>query len=120
MASRPIVVCENDDFEVSEISEGGAKIVLHRRVILRNEEPFTGVIFFLSGDRAMLEGIVIRAEDGEMTVRLNEGISMKHMVDEQRFLQKRYLGSFTSLESDEEFEDPDESSGDSEGPSGDA
>ena len=89
-AERPTVRIEDRDYELSELSEGGAKILPGDAGAVPRDQTFAGVIRFRDGETVAIEGVVLRSEEEEMIVRFSSGVSMKHMVAEQIRLQQKY------------------------------
>ncbi|MEO2017192.1 MAG: PilZ domain-containing protein [Fuerstiella sp.] len=89
-AEGPTVRIEDRDYELSELSEGGAKILLGGVGAVHGDQTFAGVLRFRDGETVSIEGVVVRSDEKEMIVRFSSGISMKRMVAEQIRLQQKY------------------------------
>ena len=77
VAERPVIRSEDREFEVSEISEGGARIVVAGQGSFEPGQPFSGTILFADGEEVDIRGIVLRHYTDEIAVRLSVGISFK-------------------------------------------
>lgn len=88
-AERPRLFFENMEFKVAELSESGMRIVLGGWR-LKSERPMLGWIKFKDGLASVVEGKVLRIEEGEAIVHLTLGVSLKRMLAEQRRLIRLY------------------------------
>lgn len=95
---RPTVWFRGCCYEVSEISEGGVRIMLAGGCAVRLGQAFAGVLRFKDGGTHPIVGVVIRLDDSEIVVQLSKGISLKRMIAEQSRLRKRYPMFFDSAE----------------------
>ena len=95
---RPTVWFQGCRYAVSEISEGGVRIILTGGCAVRLRQTFAGVIRFKDGGTTPIVGVVIRFHDCEIVVELSKGISLKRMIAEQSRLRKRYPMFFESTE----------------------
>ena len=96
VAERPVVRSENCEYEIAEISEGGARIVVAGQGPFEAGQPFSGTILFADGEEVDVRGIILRQESDEIAVRLSIGISFKRMVTEQAQLKQRLTWVFDS------------------------
>ncbi len=97
-AERPTVRIEDRDYEVSEVSERGAKIVLAGACALRLDQPFAGVLRFRDGETVSVEGVVQRFAGKEIVLNLSSGVSLKRMMAEQKRLLQKYPTLFDTTE----------------------
>lgn len=98
-AERPILLFDNMQFEVIEISESGVRIDLGGRQ-LETGRAVMGWVRFREHEANVVEGAVLRTEGQEGVVLLTRRISLKRMLDEQRRLFKLYPMFFEKLEND--------------------
>lgn len=96
VAERPIVRSEDSEYEIAEISEGGARVIVAGQGSFDAGQPFSGTILFADGEEVDIRGIVLRCEGDEVAVRLSIGISFKRMVSEQAQLKQRLTWVFDS------------------------
>lgn len=89
-SARPTLVIGDQKFEVSEISEEGARIVLSRPFHRAENESFTGVIQFQDGQTESVAGVVLRSTESEVVANLSQGISLKRMMAEQIQIRKNF------------------------------
>ncbi|HTS89714.1 MAG TPA: PilZ domain-containing protein [Gemmatimonadales bacterium] len=88
-ALRPKLVVQGVTFEVVDISERGIRFRLGEAA--RPEPGFEvqGEVRFRRGETITLRGTVLRVADGEVAARLEEGIPLRVIMEEQRFLLDR-------------------------------
>ncbi len=95
---RPTVWFRGRCYEVTEISEGGVRVMLASGCAVRLRQTFAGVLRFKDGDTLPIVGVVLRLDDREMVVKLSKGISLKCMIAEQIRLRKKYPMFFDRTE----------------------
>jgi len=100
LAERPTVQSGDRDYEVLDISEGGArmKLLTGGHAAVHQDQPFAGVLRFQDGETVSIEGVVLRSDRIAMVVRLSSGVSAKRMVADQIRLRKRYPLFFDTIE----------------------
>jgi hypothetical protein len=93
-ALRPKLLVHGVSFDVVDISERGIRFRLGKA-----EEPepgfeLLGVVRFKRGETATVRGTVLRVIDGEVACRLEEGVPLRVIMEEQRYLlhRHRHLG----------------------------
>ncbi|NQV26910.1 MAG: PilZ domain-containing protein [Rhodopirellula sp.] len=89
-AERPTLEIGNQKFEVAEISEEGARIVLSGPFTHDSGESFKGFVRFNDGESDSVEGVVLRVSDSEVVANLKHGVSLKRMISEQVRLRASY------------------------------
>ena len=80
LVERPKVRTEGGDYEVSEVSERGIRIVLTGSYVFRRDQPFAGVLRFRYGMNVSIEGVVLRSDKKELIVALSKGPSREQML----------------------------------------
>ena len=90
IAERPTVRYKGRDYRVSEVSEGGVKILLDRNCVVQAGQIFAGVIRFKDGGIIPVVGVVLRLDKREMVVKLTIGISFNRMLSEQVRIRNKY------------------------------
>lgn len=93
-ALRPKLLVHGVSFDVVDISERGIRF---RLGTAQKPEPgfeVQGVLRFKRGETITIRGTVLRVDQGEVAARLEEGIPLRVIMDEQRFLldRHRHLG----------------------------
>ena len=94
VTERPIIRSGDRDFEVAEISEGGVRIIVTGGMEFEPGGQFSGSILFADGEILDIRGLMLRSMDGEIVVRLSQGISFKRMVAEQALLKQKLTWVF--------------------------
>ena len=87
---RPKIRFEETLYEVSEISEGGVRIMFSPALEIHKDQPFAGVVHFSDGQTVSIEGTVLRILDEEFVVALSKGVSFNRMIIEQMRLRQKY------------------------------
>lgn len=87
---RPKLQIGDQEFEVSEISEEGARIILSDPCTIDQGQPFEGVLCFPDDEKDSIEGVILRSSDDELVANLTRGVSMKRMMSEQIRLRQKY------------------------------
>lgn len=90
VAERPSLRIDDQEFDVSEVSEAGVRIVIASQVELADAEVFTGTITFRSGEKESVEGTILRSSENEIVANLTIGISLKRMMAEQIRIRRKY------------------------------
>jgi len=93
-ALRPKLLVQGHTFDVVDISERGIRFRLGKA-----EEPapgfeLLGAVRFRRGETITVRGVVLRVVQGEVAVKLEEGVPLRVIMEEQRFLldRHRHLG----------------------------
>ena len=97
-AERPKLEIGDQKFEVAEISEEGARIVLSGPFAHDQEEPFSGVVRFSNGESESVEGVVLRVSGNEVVANLKRGVTLKRMMSEQIRIRQKYPAAQRSPE----------------------
>lgn len=91
--ARPRLILDNRAFDVTELAEGGMRFLHRESIATETGEAVVGQVRFRDGSRTEICGTVLRgSHPGEAVVADLEGISMAKMMDEQRYLAKRFPG----------------------------
>ncbi|HEY7683372.1 MAG TPA: PilZ domain-containing protein [Gemmatimonadales bacterium] len=89
-ALRPKLVVQGVAFEVLDISERGIRFRLGDLAAPEPGFEVQGEVRFKGGDSLDIRGTVLRVHDGEVAARLDEGIPLRVIMEEQRFLLARH------------------------------
>ncbi len=91
---RPRLLVQGHTFDVVDISERGIRFRLAKA-----DEPapgfeVQGAVRFRRGETITIRGIVLRVVQGEVAAMLEEGVPLRVILDEQRYLldRHRHLG----------------------------
>jgi len=101
---RPTVWFKGRTYEVAEVSEGGAMILLGDGCAVSIGQSFAGVVEFEDGETNPIVGVVLRLVENKMIVKLSKGISLRRMMAEQIRLRKKYPMFFESQAGEGEAE----------------
>ncbi len=86
---RPLLWLDNSRCHVVEISESGMR--LHRAGWEREAgEKIMGTVRFHDGEAVIIYGVFLRIDGDEVILQLEQGISLRRMLDEQRRLIHLY------------------------------
>ncbi|WP_100752262.1 PilZ domain-containing protein [Vibrio salilacus] len=95
--ARPYVRFADEMFQVTEVSEGGIRMVLNNFTCMYKGLSMKGVLN-LYGDRSIpIEGAVLRFDNDEVVLQLRKGPTFKIMVDQQRHIRQKYPSFFERL-----------------------
>ncbi len=77
-----------------DVSERGLRFRLGKAQPPEPGNEVEGIVRFRRGDTVTVRGVVVRVAEGEVSARLDEGIPLRVIMDEQRFLldRHRYTG----------------------------
>lgn len=91
---RPRLEVLDHQFDVVDVSERGLRFRLGKAAAPEPGNEVQGTLQFRRGDTVPIRGVVVRIDDGEVATRLDEGIPLRVIMAEQRFLldRHRYLG----------------------------
>lgn len=91
---RPSLLTEGANYPVSEISEGGLRLVaLDASQELEQQRHLVGILQ-LSGQSVAVEGRVLRRQHDEVVVVLSDGVPLPLVMSEQRRLIRKYPALF--------------------------
>lgn len=92
---RPRLEVQGHFFDVIDVSEKGMRFTLGKTAEPpRLGDEVAGTIRFRRGEEVQVRGAVARLDGREVAVRLEDGIPLRTIMEEQRFLlnRHRYLG----------------------------
>ncbi|MEF1289652.1 PilZ domain-containing protein [Vibrio sp. M260118] len=95
--ARPFVRLGDDLFQVTEVSEGGIRMVVSNPGTLYKGLTIKGVLNLNDDNLVEIEGAVLRFDRDEVIVKLRKGPTFKIMVDEQRNIRNKYPIFFAKL-----------------------
>lgn len=93
-ALRPRLEVLDHHFDILDVSERGMRFRLGKAAAPDAGNELQGVVRFRRGETITVRGVVVRVDDGEVATRLDDGIPLRVIMEEQRFLldRHRYLG----------------------------
>ncbi len=92
---RPRLDVQSHHFDVIDVSEKGMRFALGRTAEAPQVgDEVAGTIRFRRGEEVAVRGTVVRLDGREVAVKLEQGIPLRVVMEEQRFLldRHRYLG----------------------------
>ncbi|KLN64822.1 MULTISPECIES: PilZ domain-containing protein [Vibrio] len=95
--ARPFVRLGEDLFQVTEVSEGGIRMVVSNANNMYRGLEIKGMLNLNDQSRVEIEGAVLRFDRDEVVVQLRKGPTFKIMVDEQRKIRNKYPVFFARL-----------------------
>jgi hypothetical protein len=90
LAAQPTLRVGGQTFAVTELSEGGMRIIAGPAGRIAPEWNVRGELRLATGDTVPVEGSVLRIDDAHVVVKLDRGPSYKDMLAEQRYVAQRY------------------------------
>jgi hypothetical protein len=90
MAAQPSLTVEATSYPVTELSEGGMRLLPGAHGRFAPTGQIRGLLALASGASIDVLGTVIRLEDHEVIVRLAAGPTYSEMMDEQRYVARRF------------------------------
>lgn len=95
--ARPSVCFAKERYRVSEVSEGGIRVIMKDSSHLKIGDEMEGVLSLHNNRDVNIAGTVLRFDGVEVIVKLDKGPSFKHMVDEQRHIRSKYPAFYDRL-----------------------
>jgi hypothetical protein len=86
----PLAGIGSQKYEVSELSEGGARILLPGDWTAAIGRPIEGTLEFIDGDAIPVEGVVLRIEGPEVIIQFTKGVSFRRMLAEHSRILRAY------------------------------
>jgi len=90
VAERPLFLFKNLKLRAIDVSEKGAQVEFEKEKLPRIGETIRVSIIFCSGDRAEVEGQVMRISESRVIFALTKGVKLSHIMAEQRYLIKKF------------------------------
>ncbi|MCZ4294048.1 PilZ domain-containing protein [Vibrio sinaloensis] len=95
--ARPFVKFADEMFQVTEVSEGGIRMVMNNFTSMYKGLVVKGVLNLHDENSVDIEGAVLRFDNDEVIIQLRVGPTFKIMVDEQRHIKNKYPVFFARL-----------------------
>lgn len=91
-AARPHIVIQGRSFEVIDISERGVRFRSEEGPSFSTGDEVAGTIRFRRTDAVEVMGSVVRVGSREVAVKLDVGVPLRSVIEEQRFLREHHRG----------------------------
>jgi hypothetical protein len=88
-ALRPRLVVQGVSFEILDLSERGIRFDLGDAVPPEPGNEFVGEVQFRRGETVAVRGAILRVVDREAAARLDPGIPLRIVLEEQRGVLER-------------------------------
>ncbi|MFM2590192.1 PilZ domain-containing protein [Vibrio sp. TBV020] len=95
--ARPFVRFGDEMFQVTEVSEGGIRMVTNHFTSMYKGLTVKGLLNLNEENTVEIEGAVLRFDNDEVIIQLVKGPTFKIMVDEQRYIRTKYPVFFEKL-----------------------
>lgn len=95
--ARPYVRLGEEMFQVTEVSEGGMRMIVNNFNSMYKGLSIKGILNLNDEDQVEIEGAVLRFDQGEVIVQLRKGPTFKIMVEQQRHIKTKYPVFFAKL-----------------------
>lgn len=93
VAARPRFLSEGWARDVVDLCESGLRYRLAEGEHRALGDTIAGVVHLRRGGEVRVSGAVVRIADREVAVHLNDGIPLRVVLEEQRYLRERHRGS---------------------------
>ena len=87
---RPKLLVQGHTFEVIDVSEHGLRFRLGEATPPAPGFEIEGTLRFKRGETVDVRGTVLRLDGGEVSARLDQGVPLRVIMEEQRFLLQRH------------------------------
>lgn len=91
--ARPRFISGERDRDVVDVSEQGLRFRLAADEKTEAGESVEGIVRFRRGQEVKIAGTVMRVDGREVAVRLDTGVPLQIIIEEQRHLRELHRGS---------------------------
>ncbi|HZE74603.1 MAG TPA: PilZ domain-containing protein [Gemmatimonadales bacterium] len=92
-AARPRILIEDRSFDVIDLSERGIRFRVEEGVTFPVGREVSGAIRFRRNEPVEVMGSVVRVAALEVAVKLDVGVPLRTIIEEQRFLREHHRGT---------------------------
>lgn len=92
-AARPEIVIDGRVYDVLDISEHGVRFRGGDEIAVAVGDALTGTIRFRRTQAVDVKGTVLRIAGREIAAKLDAGVPLKAMIEEQRYLREQHGGA---------------------------
>ncbi|MBQ49854.1 MAG: hypothetical protein CMP10_20905 [Zetaproteobacteria bacterium] len=89
----PVVIFKTLAYPIFNLSECGVLLDGKKKLKVKPGQKVKGTVVFSDGEKASIEGSIVRIADYKIALHLTTGISFQKIMSEQRFLLNKY-GTF--------------------------
>lgn len=93
VAARPRISIGGRTFEVIDLSEGGVRFKTDDAPSLNRGDEVAGTIHVRRNEIFEVKGSVVRVGGREVALKLDVGVPLRVIIDEQRFLREHHRGT---------------------------
>ncbi len=91
-AARPHIVIEGRSFDVIDLSERGVRFRQDEGSSFSPGDGVAGTVRFRRTEAVEVMGSVVRVGSREVAVKLDVGVPLRTIIEEQRFLREHHGG----------------------------
>jgi len=92
LPARPHLVVEGRSFEVIDLSAQGIRFRLDEGLSFALRDEVAGTIRFRRDESVEVTGVVVRVTGREVAVKLDVGVPLRVIIEEQRILREHHRG----------------------------
>jgi PilZ domain len=92
-AARPQITIGGRSFEVIDLSEGGVRFKAEDTPSIAVGDEVSGTVRFRRTETIEIKGSVVRLGGREVALKLDVGIPLRIIIEEQRFLREHHRGT---------------------------
>ncbi len=92
-AARPEIVLHGRVYDVLDISEQGVRFRGDDEIAVAVGDPLAGQVRFRRTQPVEVRGTVLRVAGREIAAKLDAGVPLKVMIEEQRYLREQHGGT---------------------------
>jgi PilZ domain len=92
-AARPEIVIDGRAYDVLDISEHGVRFRGDGEISIAVGDPLSGSVRFRRTEAVDVRGTVLRIAGREVAAKLDAGVPLKVMIEEQRYIREQHGGA---------------------------
>lgn len=92
-AARPTIVVGGRALDVIDLSERGVRFQAGDDIQVQVGDELSGRLRFRRGDPIDVKGTVLRIQGREIAAKLETGVPLKVIIEEQRYLREQHRGA---------------------------
>ncbi len=90
--ARPVFTVDGTEHVVLDLSEEGLRFLAADGVVLALQQEVKGIVDLRASGPVEVAGRVVRLEGHAVAVKLEQGVPLSLILEEQRFLHQRFKG----------------------------